>query len=97
MGAKTSTGGCFVLPTVTAHADIQSDLARVTAAPRRGRERTPRTAATCPRLHELPHLAPPRAAATRLHSSMTSFAHRAWRAGHEIGRAAGRGRVCQYV
>lgn len=70
MGAKTSTGGCFVLPTVTARADIQSDLACVKAAPRCGRERTPRAAApTCPRLHELSHLAPPRAANDELRSA----------------------------
>ncbi len=71
-----------MLPTVTARADIQSDLARVTAAPRCGRERAPRAAATtCPRrLHELSHLAPSRAAATRLRLvKMTSRAPRALR------------------
>ena len=90
MGAKTSTGGCFVLPTVTARADIQLDLARVTAAPRCGRERTPRTAATtCPRLHERSHPTPPRAAATRLRSSMTSFARRARREVDAAGSGQG--------
>ena len=53
-----------MLPTISARADIQSDLARVTAASRTGRGRASRDARTCPRrLHELlPHARIPAAA-----------------------------------
>lgn len=91
MGAKTSTGGCFVLPTVTACADISSDLAGVKAAPRCGRERAPRAVGTTwQRLRELSHLAPLRAAAIRLHPSMSSsFARSALREVDAAGSCQG--------
>lgn len=79
-----------MLPTLTARADVQSDLACVTAAPRSRRERAPRTAVTtCPRLHELSPRTPPRAAATPLRSSVTSFAFRARREVEAAGSAQG--------
>ena len=69
MGAKTSTGGCFVLPTLTARADIQSDLACVTAACE--------AVASLPRVPlRLPCLVRSGAAAPRRRSSVTSLAPR---------------------
>lgn len=69
MGAKTSTGGCFVLPTLTARADIQSDLVRAMVA------RDAVASAHHVPLH-LPHLVLSRAAGPRRRSSVTSPAPR---------------------